>query len=47
MSGKQTPLRKRRFSKLKLKYRQFLYKTSSLYVLSDSYISKNMLKLYC
>ena len=27
----------------KLKCRQFLYKTSNLYILSDSYISKDML----
>ena len=41
MSGKRTPSSKPCFSKLKC--RQFLYKPSSLYILSDSYTSKNML----
>ena len=41
ISGKQTLSKKPCFSKLKC--RQFLHKTSSLYILSDSYTSKNML----
>ena len=41
ISGKQTPSRKP--CVLKLKCRQFLYKTCSLYILSNSYSSKNML----
>ena len=41
ISSKQTPTRKPCFSKLKC--RQFLYKTSSLYILSNSNTSKNML----
>ena len=40
ISGKQTPSSKPGFSKLKCKT---IYKTSSLYILSDSYTSKNML----
>ena len=41
MSGKQTRPKKPCFSKLTC--RQFFYKTSSLYIMGDSYISKNML----
>ena len=40
-SGKQTPSRKPCFSKLRC--HQLLYKTSGLYILSDSYTLKNML----
>ena len=41
ISDKETLSRKPCFSKLKC--HQFLYKTSSLYMLSDSYTSKNIL----
>ena len=41
ISGKETLSRKHCFSKLKC--RQFLYKSSSLYILSDRYTSKNMI----
>ena len=41
-SGEQPPSRKPCFSKLKC--RQFLFKTSNLYFLRDSYTSKNMLR---
>ena len=40
--GKQAPLRKP-FSFSKLNCHQFLHKTSSPYILSDSYTSKSML----
>ena len=43
ISGKQTPSKKFFFFFSKLKCRQFLYKIFSLYILSASYTSKNML----
>ena len=43
ISGNQIPSRKPCFSRLTCS--QFLYKTSSLYILSDSYTSKNMLDI--
>ena len=40
MSGKRTHQGKSCFSKFKC--RQFLYKTSNVYILNDNYTSKNM-----